>query len=108
MYGELHVRRLGFVRRARELGFSVEAVRELLALSGRCYAPCAEARQVATAHLEDVRAKLTSLRAMEASLAEILAQCDPEQGADCPLLDALREPLLAPGPCCGPAEPSPE
>ena len=101
VYGHAHLRRLGFIRRARELGFTVEAVRELLALSERCYIPCAEARALAVTHLADVRAKLESLRAMEASLSSVVARCQPEEAVDCPLLDALWEPLSSTTDPCG-------
>src|SRR3990167_1727222 len=64
LYGRGHLERLGFVRRARALGFSIDDVRPLLGLAAPRRRPCAEARRVATAPLPDVRAKLAGLRVM--------------------------------------------
>ena len=57
-YGATHERRLRFVLRARELGFSLDEIRALLRLAEERDRPCAEARAVAAAHLDDVRAKV--------------------------------------------------
>ena len=65
LYGTEHLKRLTFIRRARALGFSIDEVRTLLKLADERKRPCAEARVVAAAHLEEVRAKIADLRAME-------------------------------------------
>ena len=62
-YEEGHIRRLAFIRRARELGFSIEQIRTLLALAEPTRASCAEVQEVAQTHLDEVRAKLAD-RAM--------------------------------------------
>jgi MerR family mercuric resistance operon transcriptional regulator len=65
------VRLLAFVGRARELGFSLDVVRSLLALSGdHNDSTCGEVRQLAGRHLADVRVKIADLRAMERALTE--------------------------------------
>jgi MerR family mercuric resistance operon transcriptional regulator len=69
-YGPEDVDRLGFVRRARELGFRLDAVRALLGLAAGGQASCAEARDLAASHLKDVRARISDLRRMERILAE--------------------------------------
>jgi MerR family mercuric resistance operon transcriptional regulator len=84
------VRRLGFIRRARELGFTLEEARALLALSthdGRT--ACAEVRQLAAGHLEEVRAKIADLKAMETVLADAVRRCDAGELPGCPLIDSL-------------------
>lgn len=90
LYGLGHLKRLGFVRHARELGFTVESVRELLRLAERDR-PCADARSVAGAHLLEVQEKLAALRTMERVLQDMVARCDAEQAPECPLIEALFE-----------------
>ena len=55
VYGEMHVKRLGFLRRARELGFSLDRTRALLGLSEQQDQPCSEALMIGKAHLAEVR-----------------------------------------------------
>jgi MerR family mercuric resistance operon transcriptional regulator len=76
-------------RRARALGFSIDEVRKLLTLADERKRPCAEVRVVAGAHLDDVRAKIADLRAMERVLRETVARCASGRRADCPLIEAL-------------------
>jgi MerR family mercuric resistance operon transcriptional regulator len=59
-----------FIRRARELGFTLDEVRTLLALSANDEDACADVREVAESHLAEVRAKIADLRAMEHVLAD--------------------------------------
>lgn len=88
-YDTNHERRLRFVLRARELGFSLDEIRELLRLVDGRDQPCAEARAVAAAHLDDVRAKIADLRRMERVLKEMVAQCAEGTRPDCPLIETL-------------------
>lgn len=90
LYGLGHLKRLGFVRHARELGFSVESVRALLKLAER-EQPCADAREIASSHLAEVREKLAALGTMERVLEGMVARCDSEQTPECPLIEALFE-----------------
>jgi MerR family mercuric resistance operon transcriptional regulator len=86
--GDVH--RLRFVRRARELGFGLDDVRTLLALSADGGTEtCVEVRELAAAHLGDVRAKIADLRAMERVLADAVRRCDAGEPPGCPLIDAL-------------------
>jgi len=91
MYGTGHLKRLGFVRKARDLGFTIEEIRTLLRLVDERDQPCAEARQVAAGHLADVRAKLAALRTMEKVLNDMVARCDAGTPPECPLIEALFE-----------------
>ncbi len=88
-YGKADVQLLAFVRRARELGFTLDGVRALLRLSARNGEACNEARTIAAAHLADVRTKIADLRAMEGTLADAVQQCDAGGTAGCPLIDVL-------------------
>ncbi len=81
--------RLAFVRRARELGFTLEEVRALLGLASGGQSACAEVRTLAAGHLADVQGKIADLRAMEAALVEAINQCDAGETLGCPLIEAL-------------------
>jgi MerR family transcriptional regulator, mercuric resistance operon regulatory protein len=88
-YAAGDVGRLLFVRRARELGFTLDEVRALLGLAASGGEACAEVRTLAAAHLTDVRARIADLRSMERILAQAVRQCDAGQQATCPLIDVL-------------------
>ena len=83
------VRRLTFIRRARELGFTLDAVRALLRLSGDGSAACPEVRELAAGHLAEVRAKIADLQAMERVLANAVRRCAAGELPGCPIIDAL-------------------
>ena len=89
-YGADDVGRLGFVRRARELGFTLDEVRALLGLAGGGHASCAEVRNLAASHLKDVRTRIADLKRMERVLADSVRACDAGQDPGCPLIEALR------------------
>ncbi|OCP19259.1 MULTISPECIES: helix-turn-helix domain-containing protein [unclassified Ensifer] len=88
-YDTTHERRLRFVLRARELGFSLDEIRELLRLVDERDRPCVEARDVAAVHLADVQAKIADLRRMERVLKDVVAQCGDGALPECPLIETL-------------------
>ncbi len=88
-YDLTDVARLGFVRRSRELGFSIKEVRALLDLAAGGHESCAEARDLAAVHLHDVRSRIADLRRMERTLATTVRACDVGEDAGCPLIDTL-------------------
>jgi MerR family mercuric resistance operon transcriptional regulator len=90
VYGPADSQTLAFIRRARELGFTLEEIRALLTLSsGGARDSCAEVRELAAAHLGEIRAKIADLRAMERVLADAVRRCDAGEASGCPVLDAL-------------------
>src|SRR5215813_454583 len=89
VYQSSDVRTLAFLRRARELGFSLDDIRALLRLGGPGKASCREVRQIAAHHLDDIRAKIGDLRKLERLLAKTVAQCTGTTAPDCPVLDIL-------------------
>jgi MerR family mercuric resistance operon transcriptional regulator len=90
VYGPAETRSLAFIRRSRELGFTLEQVRALLALSAEDGKnTCGEVRQLAASHLADVRAKIADLRAMASVLSDAVRRCDAGELPGCPLLDVL-------------------
>lgn len=88
-YDEPHMRRLGFILRGRELGFSIEELRGLLSLVDRGDYSCADVRDLTTEHLGTVRAKIADLQRLEDTLATIVVNCDGRDVPDCPVIDAL-------------------
>src|ERR1700730_15475551 len=89
VYDSTDVRILVFIRRARELGFSLDEIRALLRLGGPEKASCRQVREIATHHLEDIRAKLNDLKKLERLLAKTVARCSGKTAPDCPVLDIL-------------------
>jgi MerR family mercuric resistance operon transcriptional regulator len=89
LYGPDEARILGFIRRARELGFTLDAVRVLLRLAQPGQASCREVRDIASHHLHDVRGKLADLRQLERLLAGTVSRCTGNEAPDCPVLDFL-------------------
>lgn len=89
VYETRDVRVLTFIRRARELGFSLQEIGALLQLGGPEKATCREVRAIATRHLEDIRAKLTDLKKLERLLSKTVARCTGKTAPDCPVLDIL-------------------
>lgn len=92
-YGDDDVRRLSFIRRCRDFGFSIDQVRTLVSLVQDRSRSCLEARDLAQTHLVEVRAKLRELNALEKSIAQFVDACDAEcvggPGPDCIILDDL-------------------
>ena len=90
VYDTADVRRLAFIRRARELGFTLDEVRTLLSLSADDgQDTCANVREVAERHLADVRAKIADLQAMEHVLADAVRRCAAGEVPGCPIIEAL-------------------
>jgi MerR family mercuric resistance operon transcriptional regulator len=90
VYETADVRRLIFIRRARELGFALDAVRALLKLSENDgQGARADVRELAESHLAEVRAKIADLQAMERILADAVRCCAAGETAGCPIIDAL-------------------
>jgi MerR family mercuric resistance operon transcriptional regulator len=90
LYDTADVRRLAFIRRARELGFTLHEVRTLLSLSaGDRQGACANVRELAENHLAEVRAKIADLQAMERVLADALRRCAAGEVPGCPIIDAV-------------------
>lgn len=92
LYGTSDVERLAFIRQARDLGFKVESVRRLLSLADRKVDSCDEVRELASAHLAEVRTKLADLRRMERVLSELLRSCEGQTIPECLLLESLASP----------------
>jgi MerR family mercuric resistance operon transcriptional regulator len=89
MYGPDHLKRLTFIRRTRDLGFSLEDVRGWLRLvDGGAYS-CAEVRTMTLDHVAEIRRKIADLRKMESVLEDMAAECEGGDVPDCPIIEAL-------------------
>lgn len=89
IYSEVQRQRLAFIQSARKLGFSIDAVRTLLALSEPTRRSCREVEVVAAAHLEDIRAKIADLTRLEQVLTAAVRRCVTDDDPSCPVLDML-------------------
>lgn len=94
IYARSELERLTFIRRCRDFGFSIDQVRVLAGLSISADKDCGQVRDMAHAHLGEVRTKLAELKALEASLDAFARQCDATcaggPGRDCVVFDNLR------------------
>ena len=87
VYDQQAAQRLTFIRRSRELGFSLEDIRTLFDLSdGK---QDGAARALTLRHLDDVRGKITSLKRLEKALKGMTEACKPGDQTSCPIFDAL-------------------
>jgi MerR family transcriptional regulator, mercuric resistance operon regulatory protein len=88
-YSKEHVKRLMFVRRSRELGFSLDEIRTLLVIVDGSRLTCAEVKDVTLTHLDAIRKKITDLQKLEKTLQKTTDQCKGGKMPDCPIMDAL-------------------
>ena len=84
-----HLQRLSFIRRGRDLGFSLDAVRELLRLSDDRQQQCSGVDQVARTHLAEVEGKIAGLTALHGELRQLIEQCRHGTVAECRIIEAL-------------------
>ena len=82
--------RLAFIRHARQLGFTLEAIRELLDLSDDPEKPCDEADQIARRQLLQVEQRIARLEALRTELERMVHECSGGNTADCRVLEVLR------------------
>lgn len=88
-YDEHHAQRLIFIRRGRELGFSLHDIRSLLELASQTNLACAQAKDITLSQLAEVRGKIVSLKKLERALQEMSGACQPGKNKPCPIFDAL-------------------
>ena len=93
-YSSEDARHLAFVRRARELGFSIDDIRALLKLATPGKQSCAEVHSIANAHLTNVQTKLADLARLEKILSATIEKCRDDVSPACPVLEMLDAPLV--------------
>lgn len=100
LYGEADVRRLGFIRHARQLGFELETIRTLLALQEEPDASCGTVDAIARQQLAVVEDRIAQLTALRSELTRMISSCAGGKVGDCRIIEALTEQ----SPCsCAPA-----
>ncbi|HEV2545722.1 MAG TPA: helix-turn-helix domain-containing protein [Stellaceae bacterium] len=96
LYGPDLVSRLQFVRRARDLGFTLEEIRELLGLVDGGDYTCAQVEGIALAHVQEIRRKIADLNRLKRTLETMAGQCSGGRIPACPIIDALFLPRTPP------------
>ena len=89
VYTKADEQRLSFIRRSRELGFSIEDVEALIALGAGDNSNCAEVFELSCRHLVDIRRKIADLRRMERVLKTMAASCAEGTLPHCPIIEVL-------------------
>ena len=90
-YEEADLDRLAFIRHARQLGFPLDAIRELLDLSDHPHQSCVDADSIARRQLKLVEQRLLRLQALKTELKRMIAECSGDRTADCRVLEVLRD-----------------
>jgi len=88
-YAAGHRERLGFIRRARELGFSIDDIRELLKLAAHSERPCDEVDEIVARHLQTTERKIETLKRLRRELRDTLDACKGGRIAECRVIQAL-------------------
>lgn len=91
LYTTEMVGRLVFVRRCRELGFSMAEIRQLLSLVDGDQVSCERVKDIADQHLLDIRSKIADLRKMERTLRDLSSQCSGDDVPQCPIIEVLQQ-----------------
>jgi MerR family mercuric resistance operon transcriptional regulator len=93
LYDPDHLKRLTFVMRSRDLGFSMAEIEKLLSLVDEHQLTCHDMHQQTLAHVGDIQSKIADLKRLERVLTEIASKCSDGTVPECPIIDALYEPL---------------
>jgi Cu(I)-responsive transcriptional regulator len=88
-YGDAEVHTLRFIKRARELGFSMEDIAELVSLWQNRRRASASVRRIASEHAQSLAERIAAMQAMQRTLEHLIHCCNGDQRPDCPILDDL-------------------
>lgn len=91
LYDDAHLERLTFIRHSRELGFSLDDIRNLLELSDQPARPCGEVDAIARQHLNTVETKIASLQVLQAELKRMINNCSGGAISDCRIIKVLAD-----------------
>jgi Cu(I)-responsive transcriptional regulator len=89
VYGDKDVHTLQFVRRARDLGFSVEQIKELLALWGDRSRNSADVKAVALEHIAELESKVAAIEEMTKTLKHLASHCHGDDRPECPIIEEI-------------------
>ncbi|MHC5307684.1 MerR family transcriptional regulator [Bartonella sp. LJL80] len=90
-YGDPHYKRLLFILHARDLGFSIDSIRQLIALSKHPDEPCGEADNIARQQLVETRARIERLKMLEKELERMTENCGGHKVHDCQVIESLAD-----------------
>nr|WP_238401707.1 helix-turn-helix domain-containing protein [Altererythrobacter sp. C41] len=93
-YSDSHLATLTFIRRARQLGFGMAQVQELLALSDRADKPCQNVDELVRDQLEEVERKILDLSSLRDELRLMLRSCEANRIGECRIVESLARPLI--------------
>lgn len=88
-YKDADERRLAFIRHARDLGFEIEAIRDLLRLADRRGGPCAAADAIARRHAGEIEQKITRLKRLRREMTKMIDACDQQDIQTCKVIEVL-------------------
>ncbi len=88
-YGASEIKRLNFIRHARELGFEIEDIRQLLDLAGEPQKSCHEADSIARQHLDEIEGKIARLKALRIELQRMIKECGHGQICECRIIEVI-------------------
>lgn len=88
-YDEACVRRLRFIRHARQLGFEIDSIRQLIDLADQPQRPCREVDAIAQRHLDEINSRIKRLKALKAEMSRMIGQCANGAIAECRIIDVL-------------------
>ena len=91
LYGSTEVERLNFIRHARDLGFEIEDIRELLAMAAQPQSSCHQVDSIANNHLAEIERRIASLTALKRELTRMIEECGHGRVCDCRIIEALAD-----------------
>ena len=91
LYNQAHIQQLGFIRRARNLGFSMTEIQSLLKFWLDSNRESRHVKQLALSHLQEINEKISELEQMRAVLQKLADKCDGNDNPDCPILEGLAQ-----------------
>ena len=91
LYGSAEVERLKFIRHARDLGFEIEDIRELLSMAAQPQSSCHQVDSIANSHLAEIERRISSLTRLKAELSRMISECGHGRVCDCRIIEALAD-----------------
>jgi Cu(I)-responsive transcriptional regulator len=91
LYGSREVERLNFIRHARDLGFEIDDIRELLTMAAQPQSSCHQVDSIANNHLVEIERRIASLTALKRELSRMIEECGHGRVCDCRIIEALAD-----------------
>lgn len=91
LYDREALERLSFIKHARDLGLTIEAIKEMIALNETPHMPCAEAHKIANAHLAEIEKRLAHLATLKTELKRITTRCNSVHIGECYVIQSLSD-----------------